>query len=323
MLGDQRLRCRAVALVRSAAGRFAVRLVADVIGQLGLHRPLDQALGQLGQDPAGPGDLLLGRGAGEQLVDELVADPPIGRHVESLPDPAAARGPIHRLIDHAGPQHRGVRGARAAPRLPSAKPSSLPLAGVVAEQPRRVPSSQSLKLELQRGPAVLLGPASRCRRHSDLLWIGCLHRGSDTPEALRSAAGCAAGRPLVHSPTAFAVVSSLSVGWGVIVIVSGWAHLTTSACVRGRARGPVSGRLSMTIDWRDDQLSWFPVALLVRRWGVKYRSGCVGLKGGPGGCSGRRVRVGWSGLFARGRPALLRSTALGLVPGPATRCLLG
>ena len=57
-------------------------------------------------------------------------------------------------------------------------------------------------------------------------------------EALRSAAGCAAGRPLVHSPTAEAVVSSLSVGWGVIVIVSGWAHLTTSARFRGRAPRP-------------------------------------------------------------------------------------
>ncbi len=108
-LGDQRLRCRAVALVPSAAGRLAVRLVADVIGQLGLHRPLDQALGQLRQNPAGPGDLLLGRGAGEQLVDEFGADPPIGRQVESLSDPAAARGPIHRLIDYAGWQDRGAR----------------------------------------------------------------------------------------------------------------------------------------------------------------------------------------------------------------------
>ena len=143
-------------------------------------------------------------------------------------------------------------------------------------------------------------------------------------EALRSAAGCAAGRPLVHSPTAEAVVSSLSVGWGVIVIVSGWAHLTASARFRGRAPGPVSGRLSTTIDWRGwSGCRGFPSPYLSGAWGVKYRSGCVGLKGGPGGCSGRRVRVGWSGLFARGRPALLRSTALGLAPGPATRCLMG
>ena len=54
-----------------------MRLVADVVGQLDLHRALHQALGQLGEQPAGPGDLLLRRRAGEQLVDHLVADPPL------------------------------------------------------------------------------------------------------------------------------------------------------------------------------------------------------------------------------------------------------
>ena len=68
------------ALVLGAAGRLAVRLVADMVGQLNLDCPLDQAFGQLGEQSAGPGDLLLGRGAGEQLVDELVADPPIRGH---------------------------------------------------------------------------------------------------------------------------------------------------------------------------------------------------------------------------------------------------
>ena len=47
VLGDQRLRRRAVARVARAARRLAVRLVADVVGQLDLHRPLHQPLGQL------------------------------------------------------------------------------------------------------------------------------------------------------------------------------------------------------------------------------------------------------------------------------------
>src|SRR5205807_10338624 len=69
VLGDQRLRWRAVALIGSPTRRLAMRLIAEVLGQLNLHRPLDQPLGQLSEHAAGPGDLLLGRGAGEQLVD--------------------------------------------------------------------------------------------------------------------------------------------------------------------------------------------------------------------------------------------------------------
>jgi hypothetical protein len=46
-------------------------------------------------------------------------------------------------------------------------------------------------------------------------------------------------------------VSNLSVGSGVIVIFSCWAHLTASACFRVRAPGPVSGRLSTTRQLED------------------------------------------------------------------------
>jgi hypothetical protein len=46
-----------------------------MVGQLDLHRPLHQAPGQLRQQPAGPGDLLLGLGAGQQPVDHLIRDP--------------------------------------------------------------------------------------------------------------------------------------------------------------------------------------------------------------------------------------------------------
>jgi hypothetical protein len=75
-----------------------VRLVAETIGQLDLHRPLQQTLGQTGEQAAGPGDLLLRARAGEQLVDHLVADP-LRRHPESLPHTTAANHTIDGLID--------------------------------------------------------------------------------------------------------------------------------------------------------------------------------------------------------------------------------
>ena len=61
-----------VARVPGPAWRLLVRLIAEMVGQLDLHRPLDQSLGQLVKQPALTKDLLFGPGAGEQLVDELV-----------------------------------------------------------------------------------------------------------------------------------------------------------------------------------------------------------------------------------------------------------
>ncbi len=60
-----------------------------MVGQLDLHRTLHQPLGQLGEHTAGPRELLLGASAGEQLVEQLITDPPIGRHPQSLTDPAS------------------------------------------------------------------------------------------------------------------------------------------------------------------------------------------------------------------------------------------
>jgi hypothetical protein len=80
------------ALVAGAAWRFLVRLVADVVGQLDLHRALHQALGQLREQPAEPGELLLRARAGEQLVDHLIADPlrsPPG-NPGAIPNPRAS-----------------------------------------------------------------------------------------------------------------------------------------------------------------------------------------------------------------------------------------
>ena len=49
-----------------------MRLITEMVGQLDLHRSLDQPLRELAQQAAGAGDLLLGASAGEQLVDQLV-----------------------------------------------------------------------------------------------------------------------------------------------------------------------------------------------------------------------------------------------------------
>ena len=185
VLADQRLRGRPIALVGGAAGRLLVRLVADVVGQLDLHRALHQALGQLGEQPAGPGDLLLRRGAGEQLVDHLVADPPVGRHTQSLTDPTAAGSAVDGVIDDLGRHGRGVRGGRAAPGLPSADLRSFyELAAIVAGQPRRDPHPQVLEpwVALQHAAALLSGvPASRSSRHGDLFRSGLHSRNGRRP----------------------------------------------------------------------------------------------------------------------------------------------
>jgi len=181
LLGDQGLGRRPVALIACAAGRLLVGFVAEVVGQLNLHRPLHQALGQLGEQPAGPGDLLLRRGASEQLIDHLIADLPVGRHAESLPDSAAATSAIDRVVD-VPPRATGVSGGRPARGLPSADLTSLyELARIVAGQPPRHPQLEGLQL-----PVVLqLGGAPALQRpglgwHDDL-FRSCLHRSSDTP----------------------------------------------------------------------------------------------------------------------------------------------
>ena len=77
------------------------------------------------------------------------------------------------------------------------------------------------------------------------------HPAQASPEKVRwrdvvRSARWGACRPRVHSPRGLVAASSLSVGSGVIVVVAVWAHLTASARFRGRAPGPVSGRLSAT-----------------------------------------------------------------------------
>ena len=71
-LRDQRLRRRPVPGVPRPARRFLMGLIAKVVGQLDLHRPLHQPLRELAQQPTGPGDLLLRASARKQLVDQLI-----------------------------------------------------------------------------------------------------------------------------------------------------------------------------------------------------------------------------------------------------------
>jgi hypothetical protein len=71
VLGDQRPRC---APVPGAAGWLQVRLIAEVLSELDLHRALHQPLRQLRKQPARPDDLLLTPSAGEELVDHVVGE---------------------------------------------------------------------------------------------------------------------------------------------------------------------------------------------------------------------------------------------------------
>jgi hypothetical protein len=67
-----------------------VRLVAEMLGQLGRHRPLHQPLRQLREHTARPDDLLLRPSAREQLVDHLVGEA-IANRVRKLERLAAIR----------------------------------------------------------------------------------------------------------------------------------------------------------------------------------------------------------------------------------------
>src|SRR3982750_4718742 len=62
---------RAIAAVTAAIARRIVFLVAQVGGPLGFHRPLDQSLGQLLEQPVFAHDIFRLLVVGEQLVEDL------------------------------------------------------------------------------------------------------------------------------------------------------------------------------------------------------------------------------------------------------------
>jgi len=98
-----------------------MRLIAQVVGDLDLHRALHQPLGQLGQQPAGAGDLLLGARAGQQLVDHLIADPSVFGHPKRSMHPTPVRRTPDRIINQT---LRGAHSGRAAPRASSSRSCS-------------------------------------------------------------------------------------------------------------------------------------------------------------------------------------------------------
>jgi hypothetical protein len=118
LAGLQRLGRRAVAGVARPAGRLGVRLMAQVLGQLGAHRALDQAARQIAQQPAGPHDLRLGARPGQQLVDDPIGHLLADLHGKPLDGQAALAQPRpgQRLIDELIAQ-AGVTLARRATRV--------------------------------------------------------------------------------------------------------------------------------------------------------------------------------------------------------------
>jgi len=102
VLGMHRLLAEAVAGVAGAARWRLTALVAQVVRQLGVHRPLDQALRQAVKQALRAGELLGRARAGEQLVDQLVRKL---RRLERIAIRAGVdrrQSPIGELIRHAG-----------------------------------------------------------------------------------------------------------------------------------------------------------------------------------------------------------------------------
>ena len=138
------------------------------------------------------------------------------------------------------------------------------------------------------------------------------------------------GSPSGPFTTTWVAASNLSVGSGLVVIIFRWAHLTASARFRVRALGPVSGRLSIAISWRTDQVRWFPAAF--RPPAFASRSSCSRRGVGPSSRSAYRttgsdldgvsafrtheLRPGWAPSVPRGRRCSSRTGAT-TRPAPA------
>ena len=133
----------AVAAVAGAARRRVAVLVAEMLGDLGPQRALQQPPRQLPQQPVRARDLLRRPRAGQQLVDQLI------RELGPLEQTAARQ-----------PRQRGARGGRGAGASLHSPSGLAPLdAGATLD---------------------LLDPAVRVGRH-DARFRSCLHRSSDTP----------------------------------------------------------------------------------------------------------------------------------------------
>ena len=138
------------------------------------------------------------------------------------------------------------------------------------------------------------------------------------------------GSPSGPFTTTWVAASNLSVGSGLVVIIFRWAHLTASARFRVRALGPVSGRLSIAISWRTDQVRWFPAAFRPPAFASRSSGSRRGV--GPSSRSAYRttgsdldgvsafrtheLRPGWAPSVPRGRRCSSRTGAT-TRPAPA------
>jgi hypothetical protein len=116
-LGVQRLGGAGVAAVGGPARRRVPAPVAEVVGQLGVHRALDEPPGQLRQQPALAGDLRRRARAGQQLVDQLI--PKLAR--TGRPGRLVAVGPV--VDDRDVVVVDGYEGLLSASRQPRPGPS--------------------------------------------------------------------------------------------------------------------------------------------------------------------------------------------------------
>jgi hypothetical protein len=108
-----RLLADPVAGIADPARRRLAALIAQVIGQLGIHSPLDQPFRQPVEQPVRAGDLLRRLRAGQELVDQLV------RKLWRLGlDPHPGNRPLRELVWQGGlPSGRPAgRGSLKEPR---------------------------------------------------------------------------------------------------------------------------------------------------------------------------------------------------------------
>ena len=111
LIGQDRLCRLAVARVPRATGRRLTGLIAQMLGQLGLQRPVQQPARQLPQQPVRARDLLRRPRAREQRVEQLVAD-----LQRLLIEPRTARQPGKHLSPLYGFGSLRSPGGRFAPR---------------------------------------------------------------------------------------------------------------------------------------------------------------------------------------------------------------
>jgi len=145
------------------------------------------------------------------------------------------------------------------------RPGAEPAAAARAMLPLSIPSNEDQKPRRGNrkgrvGPAPLsAGPPSEPDvRLSPHPAQACPPRRLARRPTIRSMRRGSSAGPFI---AAVAATSNLSIGSGFIVSFSWWAHLTTSALFRARARGPVSGQLCATIGWKGPTvLPRFPVA---------------------------------------------------------------